>query len=159
MMLQPWNRIRIDFLDPIEPLESEATPQFGSRVRQAMADALGVPVTDHSWADMWLNMTARQLGLPPHKTLVQLKALQKALPETPVERLRAADALKRFADADQQKHGKLSVVQFRAALRGNVVERQEDLRLDDSTLDALFAKLGAVWKSNFGRPIDAALSS
>ena len=99
------------------------------------------------------------MGLPPHKTLVQLKALQKALPETPVERLRAADALKRFADADQKKHGKLSVVQFRAALRGNVVEQQEDLRLDDSTLDALFAKLGAVWKSNFGRPIDAALSS
>ena len=158
MMLQPWNRVRIDFLDPIEPVE-ESTSAFGGRVRQAMADALGVPVTDHSWADMWLNMTARQLGLPPHKTLVQLKALQKALPETPVERLRAADALKRFADADQQKHGKLSVVQFRAALRGNVVERQEDLRLDDSTLDALFAKLGAVWKSNFGRPIDAALSS
>ena len=123
-----------------------------------MADALGVPVTDHSWADMWLNMTARQLGLPPHKTLVQLKALQKALPETPVERLRAADALKRFADADQQKHGKLSVVQFRAALRGET-GTQEDLRLDDRTLDALFAKLGAVWKSNFGRPIDAALSS
>ena len=123
-----------------------------------MADALGVPVTDHSWADMWLNMTARQLGLPPHKTLVQLKALQKALPETPVERLRAADALKRFADADDQKHGKLSVVQFRAALRGET-GTQEDLRLDDRTLDALFAKLGAVWKSNFGRPIDAALSS
>ena len=90
---------------------------------------------------------------------MQLKALQKALPETPVERLRAADALKRFADAEQQKHGMLSVVQFRAALRGNVVEQQEDLRLYDSTLDALFAKLGAVWKSNFGRPIDAALSS
>ena len=106
-----------------------------------MADSLGVPVTDHSWADMWLNMTARQLGLPPHKTLVQLKALQKALPETPVERLRAADALKRFADADDQKHGKLSVEQFRAALRGET-GKQEDLRLDDSTLDALFAKLG-----------------
>ena len=81
------------------------------------------------------------MGLPPHKTLVQLKALQKALPETPVERLRAADALKRFADADQQKHGKLSVVQFRAALRGET-GTQEDLRLDDRTLDALFAKLG-----------------
>ena len=89
---------------------------------------------------------------------MQLKALQKALPETPVERLRAADALKRFADADDQKHGKLSVEQFRAALRGET-GKQEDLRLDDRTLDALFAKLGAVWKSNFGRPIDAALSS
>ena len=58
MMLQPWNRVRIDFLDVIEPVE-ESTSAFGGRVRQAMADALGVPVTDHSWADMWLNMTAR----------------------------------------------------------------------------------------------------
>lgn len=142
MMLQPWNRVHVDFLETIEPIVNEATPAFSSRVRNAMAEALGVPVTDHSWADMWLNMTARQLGLPPHRTLVQLKALQKALPETPVERLRAADALKRFADADRQKHGKLSVEQFRAALRGDSAAKREDLRLDDTTLDALFAKLG-----------------
>ena len=142
MMLQPWNRVHVDFLETIEPIVNEATPAFSSRVRNAMAEALGVPVTDHSWADMWLNMTARQLGLPPHRTLVQLKALQKALPETPVERLRATDALKRFADADRQKHGKLSVEQFRAALRGDSAAKREDLRLDDTTLDALFAKLG-----------------
>ena len=74
---------------------------------------------------------------------MQLKALQKALPETPVERLRAADALKRFADADDKKHGKLSLVQFRRALRGNCDAEQEDLGLDDTTLDTLFAKLGA----------------
>jgi Ca2+-binding EF-hand superfamily protein len=73
---------------------------------------------------MWLNMTARDLGEPPHKTLVQLTALRRLLGPA-AERHAAADALKRFASADDEKDGSLTLAQFRAALRGDSVESDD----------------------------------
>ena len=74
----------------------------------------------------------------------RLKALAKVLPGVaPVARLRAADALERFAGAGG-KTGRLSLAQFRAALRGraeSAAPAKADLGLDDATLDALFRVL------------------
>ena len=36
--------------------------QFALGVRDAMAAAMRVPTTEHSWADMYLNMKAQELG-------------------------------------------------------------------------------------------------
>lgn len=123
MMLQPWNRLRLEFLPTRVPDAAErADPAlFARNTRDDMARALRCPVTDHSWADMWLNMTARDLGEPPHKTLVQLTALRRLLGPA-AERHAAADALKRFASADDEKDGSLTLAQFRAALRGDSAE-------------------------------------
>ena len=143
MMLQPWNRVRIDFLDPIEPLE-ESTSAFGGRVRQAMADALRRPghgpllgghVAEHDGAPAWV-------ASPQDARAAQSSA--ESFARDAGGATQSGRRVETCADADQKKHGKLSVVQFRAALRGDVVEQQEDLRLDDSTLDALFGPSSAL---------------
>lgn len=148
MMLQPWNRIEVEFLPAYAPSSAEiADPSlFASNVRSAMAAALGAPVTDHSWADMWLNMTARDLGEPPHRTLVSLDALRAFLGGTrKYERQRAAKVLERFATADVEKDGSLTIDQFRAALRGQQPASSRTLEpqrlLDGPAVDALFGLL------------------
>lgn len=149
MMLQPWNRLKVEFLPAYMPsLEEQREPAvFAANVRNAMARALGVPTTEHSWADMWLNMAAKDLGEPPHKTLVSLGALKAFLGGRAYERERAARALKRFASADLEKDGALTLDQFRAALRGtddddNTHKRLKTERLlDADAVDTLFRLL------------------
>ena len=143
MLLQPWNRLRLDFLQPYAPSPAEvADPVLFSRnVRAVMASALDCPVTDHGWADMWLNMAARDLGLPPHKTLVQLTQLRRLLGGDGVERHAAAEALQRFASADAEKSGALNLDQFRAALRGGdaaAEHKAPDIATGAFDADALF---------------------
>ena len=50
---------------------------FAARVQRAMADALGVPVTEHSFADTRLLFAARKLKLPLAPTV--LAALMQPL--------------------------------------------------------------------------------
>uniref|UniRef100_A0A7S3NR94 EF-hand domain-containing protein n=1 Tax=Aureoumbra lagunensis TaxID=44058 RepID=A0A7S3NR94_9STRA len=124
MILQPWNRLELRFLDPHHPTitEREDPQLFANNVRAAMATALRVPTTDHSWADMWLNLQSKRLGEPPHKTLVSLGALRNFLGGRIYARERAKRALECFARADTEKDGKLTLDQFRAALRADEVK-------------------------------------
>lgn len=143
MMLQPWNTIEIEFLPAYYPSQEErdAPALYASNVRDTMARALGAPTTDHSWADMWLNMTAKDLGEPPHKTLVSLGALKSFLGGRAYDRQRAAKALKRFASADVEKDGSLTLGQFARALcreEGEKKSLSTERLLDSKAIENLF---------------------
>ena len=144
MMLQPWNRMRVEFLPLYAPDAAEATNPalFARGVREAMSRAMRVPTTEHSWADMcvkdtrgcrfsdsrnlrfvvslsslrYLNMKARELGLPAHKTLVELDALRSS-GGLDVDRHSAERLLRAFAAMDSDGTGGLTPAQFAAGFR------------------------------------------
>lgn len=144
MMMQPWNRLELTFLPAYFPSQAERDDAslFASNVRTVMSQAMQVPKTEHSWADMWLNMTAKDLGEPPHKTLVSLQTLKTLLGGRAYEREKAKRALERFATADREKDGTLTLDQFRHALRaGTQHKNTPSTLLDTDATDALFRLL------------------
>uniref|UniRef100_A0A672GA65 EF-hand domain-containing protein n=1 Tax=Salarias fasciatus TaxID=181472 RepID=A0A672GA65_SALFA len=69
------------FLPPHIPTEEEkkSAPLFASRVRETMARALGVPVTDHTYEDCRLMISAGELTLPMEAGLVEFTKISRKL--------------------------------------------------------------------------------
>jgi hypothetical protein len=86
---------------------------FATRVRDIMAQHLGVPTTEHSFDDVLLQMFAKKLGEPMDKSVIQLHTLQKFL-NLNVDA--AKDYLKRFAALDTDKTGRITLEQVIAIL-------------------------------------------
>uniref|UniRef100_A0A4W5K9C5 Lysophosphatidylcholine acyltransferase 2 n=1 Tax=Hucho hucho TaxID=62062 RepID=A0A4W5K9C5_9TELE len=63
---QLYTNVEIEFLPPVTPTEEEKKIPvlFARRVRNVMAQALGVPVTDHTYEDCRLMISAGELTLP-----------------------------------------------------------------------------------------------
>ncbi|XP_061102607.1 lysophosphatidylcholine acyltransferase 2 [Conger conger] len=80
-LCQPYTDVEVEFLPPYIPSENEkATPAvFGHAVRDVMAKALGVPVTDHTYEDCRLMISAGELTLPMEAGLVEFTKISRKL--------------------------------------------------------------------------------
>ncbi|KAJ8372200.1 hypothetical protein AAFF_G00293750 [Aldrovandia affinis] len=78
---QLYTNVEIEFLPPYFPSEEEkANPAlFANGVRDVMAKALSVPVTDHTYEDCRLMICAGQLTLPMEAGLVEFTKLSRKL--------------------------------------------------------------------------------
>ncbi|XP_074957732.1 lysophosphatidylcholine acyltransferase 2 [Phalacrocorax aristotelis] len=78
---QLFTRVEVEFLPVHVPTEEEKNDPilFANRVRQTMASALNVPVTDHTFEDCRLMISAGQLTLPMEAGLVEFTKISKKL--------------------------------------------------------------------------------
>ncbi len=87
---------QVTYLPVMHPSEAEKKEPaaFGARVQAAMAAALGVGCTEHSFADTRLMFAARKLKLPVRQAVLEA---DKAARLWGVSYNDARDALERFA--------------------------------------------------------------
>ncbi|XP_040838625.1 lysophosphatidylcholine acyltransferase 2 isoform X2 [Ochotona curzoniae] len=78
---QPFTKVEVEFMPVQVPSEEERNDPvlFASRVRNFMAEALGVPVTDHTYEDCRLMISAGQLTLPMEAGLVEFTKISRKL--------------------------------------------------------------------------------
>lgn len=78
---QLYTTVEIEFLPPHIPTEDErkTAALFANRVRDTMARALGVPVTDHTYEDCRLMISAGELTLPMEAGLVEFTKISRKL--------------------------------------------------------------------------------
>ncbi|XP_067853971.1 lysophosphatidylcholine acyltransferase 2 [Heptranchias perlo] len=80
-LCQPCTKVEIEFLPVYVPTEEEKCDPFlyGNRVRSAMAIELDVPITDHTFEDCRLMISAGELTLPMEAGLVEFTKISKKL--------------------------------------------------------------------------------
>uniref|UniRef100_A0A8C6WNV6 Lysophosphatidylcholine acyltransferase 2 n=1 Tax=Neogobius melanostomus TaxID=47308 RepID=A0A8C6WNV6_9GOBI len=80
-LCQPYTTVEIEFLPPCIPSEDEekSPALFANNVRAVMARALGVPVTDHTYEDCRLMISAGELTLPMEAGLVEFTKISRKL--------------------------------------------------------------------------------
>uniref|UniRef100_A0A3Q2NV06 Lysophosphatidylcholine acyltransferase 2 n=1 Tax=Fundulus heteroclitus TaxID=8078 RepID=A0A3Q2NV06_FUNHE len=78
---QLYTTVEVEFLPPHIPTEDEkkSPALFASRVRDTMAKALGIPVTDHTYEDCRLMISAGELTLPMEAGLVEFTKISRKL--------------------------------------------------------------------------------
>lgn len=78
---QLYTTVEIEFLPPHIPSEEEKKKPalFANNVRDIMARALGVPVTDHTYEDCRLMISAGELTLPMEAGLVEFTKISRKL--------------------------------------------------------------------------------
>ncbi|XP_062032241.1 lysophosphatidylcholine acyltransferase 2 [Lepus europaeus] len=78
---QPFTKVEVEFLPVQVPSDEEKGDPvlFASRVRNLMAEALGIPVTDHTYEDCRLMISAGQLTLPMEAGLVEFTKISRKL--------------------------------------------------------------------------------
>uniref|UniRef100_A0A3B4BC04 EF-hand domain-containing protein n=1 Tax=Periophthalmus magnuspinnatus TaxID=409849 RepID=A0A3B4BC04_9GOBI len=79
-LCQPYTTVEIEFLPPCIPSEEEkkSPTLFANHVRDVMG-ALGVPVTDHTYEDCRLMISAGELTLPMEAGLVEFTKISRKL--------------------------------------------------------------------------------
>ncbi|XP_006121172.2 lysophosphatidylcholine acyltransferase 2 [Pelodiscus sinensis] len=80
-LCQLFTRVEVEFLPVHVPTEEEKKDPtlFANKVRNTMATALNVPVTDHTFEDCRLMISAGQLTLPMEAGLVEFTKISKKL--------------------------------------------------------------------------------
>ncbi|XP_014833185.1 PREDICTED: lysophosphatidylcholine acyltransferase 2 [Poecilia mexicana] len=80
-LCQLYTTVEVEFMPPYVPKEDEkkCPALFASRVRDTMAKALGVPVTDHTYEDCRLMISAGELTLPMETGLVEFTKISRKL--------------------------------------------------------------------------------
>uniref|UniRef100_H3C3X4 Lysophosphatidylcholine acyltransferase 2 n=1 Tax=Tetraodon nigroviridis TaxID=99883 RepID=H3C3X4_TETNG len=137
---QLYTTVEIEFLPPHVPTEEEKTSPalFASRVRQTMAQALGVPVTDHTYEDCRLMISAGELTLPMEAGLVEFTKISRKL-NLKWDNMR--QELESFAAmASSCKGGRIAIEEFAHFLKLPVSPALEELfslfdRNGDGTID------------------------
>uniref|UniRef100_A0A8C5K1Q3 Lysophosphatidylcholine acyltransferase 2 n=1 Tax=Jaculus jaculus TaxID=51337 RepID=A0A8C5K1Q3_JACJA len=78
---QPFTKVEVEFMPVQVPSDEEKHDPvlFASRVRNLMAEALGIPVTDHTYEDCRLMISAGQLTLPMEAGLVEFTKISRKL--------------------------------------------------------------------------------
>ncbi|XP_034378550.1 lysophosphatidylcholine acyltransferase 2 [Arvicanthis niloticus] len=78
---QLFTKVEIEFMPVQAPSEEEKNDPvlFASRVRNLMAEALKIPVTDHTYEDCRLMISAGQLTLPMEAGLVEFTKISRKL--------------------------------------------------------------------------------
>uniref|UniRef100_A0A4W6EE77 Lysophosphatidylcholine acyltransferase 2 n=1 Tax=Lates calcarifer TaxID=8187 RepID=A0A4W6EE77_LATCA len=139
-LCQLYTTVEIEFLSPHIPTEEEKkTPAlFASRVREAMAQALRVPVTDHTYEDCRLMISAGELTLPMEAGLVEFTKISRKL-QLKWDNVRKE--LEGFAAmASSCKGGRITIEEFARVLKLPVSPALEELfalfdRNGDGTID------------------------
>ncbi|XP_051024604.1 lysophosphatidylcholine acyltransferase 2 [Acomys russatus] len=78
---QLFTKVEVEFMPVQAPSDEEKNNPvlFASRVRNLMAEALGIPVTDHTYEDCRLMISAGQLTLPMEAGLVEFTKISRKL--------------------------------------------------------------------------------
>ncbi|XP_039331240.1 lysophosphatidylcholine acyltransferase 2 [Saimiri boliviensis] len=78
---QLFTKVEVEFMPVQIPNDEEKNDPvlFASRVRNLMAEALGIPVTDHTYEDCRLMISAGQLTLPMEAGLVEFTKISQKL--------------------------------------------------------------------------------
>nr|KAF6407387.1 lysophosphatidylcholine acyltransferase 2 [Molossus molossus] len=78
---QPFTRVEVEFMPVQAPNDEEKRDPvlFAGRVRTLMAEALDIPVTDHTYEDCRLMISAGQLTLPMEAGLVEFTKISRKL--------------------------------------------------------------------------------
>ncbi|XP_019605339.2 lysophosphatidylcholine acyltransferase 2 [Rhinolophus sinicus] len=78
---QPFTKVEVEFMPVQVPSDEEKSDPvlFAGRVRNLMAEALGIPVTDHTYEDCRLMISAGQLTLPMEAGLVEFTKISRKL--------------------------------------------------------------------------------
>lgn len=112
MMLQFANFCTVTILDTYDPSQAEINDPvlFANNVRALMAKQLSVPFTEHSYDDVWFAADAIRANVGQDFELGEIKKLY----DMDLESLKVL--LKRFRQADTDKSGTLSKLEFERAL-------------------------------------------
>ncbi|XP_035944694.2 lysophosphatidylcholine acyltransferase 2 isoform X2 [Halichoerus grypus] len=78
---QPFTKVEVEFMPVQKPNDEEKSDPvlFAGRVRNLMAEALRIPVTDHTYEDCRLMISAGQLTLPMEAGLVEFTKISRKL--------------------------------------------------------------------------------
>ncbi|XP_072823488.1 lysophosphatidylcholine acyltransferase 2 isoform X2 [Vicugna pacos] len=78
---QPFTKVEVEFMPVQVPSDEEKNDPvlFASRIRNLMAEALEIPVTDHTYEDCRLMISAGQLTLPMEAGLVEFTKISRKL--------------------------------------------------------------------------------
>ncbi|KAJ7311862.1 hypothetical protein JRQ81_006177 [Phrynocephalus forsythii] len=139
-LCQPFTKVEVEFLPVHVPAEEEKKDPilFANRVRNRMASALGVPVTDHTYEDCRLMISAGQLTLPMEAGLVEFTKISKKL-NLKWDNIR--EQLDRFAAiASDARGGRIGIEEFAGYLKLPVSDVLKELfalfdRNGDGTID------------------------
>ncbi|MGH0133597.1 UNVERIFIED_CONTAM: hypothetical protein FKN15_053080 [Acipenser sinensis] len=114
---QLYTNIEVEFLPPHVPTEEEKQEPslFAHRVRDTMATALGVPVTDHTYEDCRLMISAGELTLPMEAGLVEFTKISRKL-NLKLDNIKKE--LEGFAAiASESKGGRIGIEEFAKFLK------------------------------------------
>nr|XP_009676700.1 PREDICTED: lysophosphatidylcholine acyltransferase 2 [Struthio camelus australis] len=139
-LCQPFTRVEVEFLPVHVPTEEEKNDPilFANRVRQTMATALNVPVTDHTFEDCRLMISAGQLTLPMEAGLVEFTKISKKLN---LKWNHVREQLDTFAAiASASKGGRIGIEEFAEYLKLPISDVLKELfllfdRNGDGTID------------------------
>ncbi|XP_030811629.1 lysophosphatidylcholine acyltransferase 2 [Camarhynchus parvulus] len=139
-MCQIFTRIEVEFLPVYVPTEEEKSDPilFANRVRQTMANALNLPVTDHTFEDCRLMISAGQLTLPMEAGLVEFTKISKKLN---LKWNHVREQLDTFAAiASASKGGRIGIEEFAEYLKLPISDVLKELfllfdRNGDGTID------------------------
>ncbi|XP_071423595.1 lysophosphatidylcholine acyltransferase 2 [Pithys albifrons albifrons] len=139
-MCQLFTRVEVEFLPVHVPTEEEKNDPilFAYKVRQTMASALNVPVTDHTFEDCRLMISAGQLTLPMEAGLVEFTKISKKLN---LKWNHVREQLDTFAAiASASKGGRIGIEEFAEHLKLPVSDVLRELfllfdRNGDGTID------------------------
>ncbi|XP_071750393.1 lysophosphatidylcholine acyltransferase 2 [Centroberyx gerrardi] len=137
---QLYTTVEIEFLPPQIPTEEEkkSPALFANTVRNVMAQALGVPVTDHTYEDCRLMISAGELTLPMEAGLVEFTKISRKLN---LKWDNVKKELEGFAAmANSCKGGRITIEEFATFLKLPVNPALEELfslfdRNGDGTID------------------------
>ncbi|XP_067407533.1 lysophosphatidylcholine acyltransferase 2 isoform X2 [Emydura macquarii macquarii] len=128
-LCQLVTRVEVEFLPVHVPTEEEKRDPtvFANRVRNTMATALNVPVTDHTFEDCRLMISAGKLTLPMEAGLVEFTKISKKL-NLKWDPIR--DQLDTFAAiASASKGGRIGIEEFAEHLKLPVSDALKELFL------------------------------
>ncbi|XP_077166217.1 lysophosphatidylcholine acyltransferase 2 [Paroedura picta] len=139
-LCQPYTNVEVEFLPVYIPTTEEKNSPvlFANNVRCKMAGALDVPVTDHTYEDCRLMLSAGQLTLPMEAGLVEFTKISKKL-NLKWDGIR--DQLDQFAAiASASKGGRIRIDEFARHLKLPVSDVLKELfalfdRNGDGTID------------------------
>ncbi|XP_037835903.1 lysophosphatidylcholine acyltransferase 2 isoform X2 [Kryptolebias marmoratus] len=139
-LCQPYTTVEIEFLPPHVPTEDEkkSPALFASRVRETMAQVLGVSVTDHTYEDCRLMISAGELTLPMEAGLVEFTKISRKLN---LKWDNVKKELEGFAvRATSCKGGRITIEEFASFLKLPINPALEELfalfdRNGDGTID------------------------
>ncbi|XP_038158873.1 lysophosphatidylcholine acyltransferase 2 [Cyprinodon tularosa] len=139
-LCQLYTTVEVEFLPPHIPAEEEkkSPALFASRVRDTMAKVLGVPVTDHTYEDCRLMISAGELTLPMEAGLVEFTKISRKLNlkwDSVKKELEGFAAM-----ASSSKGGRITIAEFAKILKLPVNPVLEELfalfdRNGDGTID------------------------
>ncbi|KJE93471.1 lysophosphatidylcholine acyltransferase 2-B [Capsaspora owczarzaki ATCC 30864] len=126
LLAQPVNYLEVQFLPPHVPTEEEQSSPalFANNVRNSLAAALNVGVTEHSYEDVHLCEMADPMGLPGVTAVVEFSRLQSVLGYDLAE---LEELVEVFSRIDRNHDGRFEAADLAEFLRLPLTKEVQDL--------------------------------